>query len=69
MTRPLPRDSNRRAGGVHPAAPALVLLLSSAAVNVLDHGAPRLAVAVFGILLSAYLFGRAFGPARFFRDR
>ncbi|MFG1923856.1 hypothetical protein [Cryptosporangium sp. NPDC048952] len=62
MTEQLPR----RGGGVHPAAPGLVLLISCVVVDQLDHGA-RLVAALAGLLLSAYLCWRAFSPARFFR--
>ncbi|GAA0219183.1 hypothetical protein [Cryptosporangium japonicum] len=61
MTEQLPRR-----GGVHPAAPGLVLLVSCVVVDVLDHGAPRLLAALAGLTLSAYLCWRAFSPARFF---
>ncbi|MFI5957063.1 hypothetical protein [Cryptosporangium sp. NPDC051539] len=66
MIGPLSAAGTRRKSGVHPAAPGVVLLVSCVLVDALDRGAPRLAVALLGLLLTAWLSWRAFSPARFF---
>ncbi|WP_170323921.1 hypothetical protein [Cryptosporangium phraense] len=53
---------------VHPAAPGVVLLVSCVLVDALPHGAPRLAAALLGLLLTAYLSWLAFSPSRFFAN-